>query len=120
MKKVELTCINCPMGCPLVVTMEEGQVTEVTGNTCKRGEVYGRKEVTNPRRVVTSTVAVESESGFTRVPVKTKGDVPKDMVFDCVKALKDVVLKVPIAIGDIVIEDVAGTGIAVVAAKGIK
>ena len=54
----ELTCIGCPMGCPLIVTMEAGEVISVTGNTCKRGDVYARKEVTNPTRIVTSTVRV--------------------------------------------------------------
>ena len=55
----ELTCISCPLGCPLKVeTDENGAVLQVTGNTCKRGEVYGKKEVTAPERTVTSTVAV--------------------------------------------------------------
>ena len=48
MEERRLTCIGCPMGCPLVVTMDGGEVVSVTGNTCKRGEIYGRKEVTNP------------------------------------------------------------------------
>ena len=54
----ELTCIGCPMGCLLTVTMEAGEVISVTGNTCKRGDIYARKEVTNPTRIVTSTVRV--------------------------------------------------------------
>jgi L-serine dehydratase len=54
----ELICINCPLGCPLTVTLEDGVVTSVTGNTCKRGEVYGRKEVTDPTRIVTTSVPV--------------------------------------------------------------
>ena len=44
MEERKLTCIGCPMGCPLVVTMDGGEVVSVTGNTCKRGEIYGRKE----------------------------------------------------------------------------
>ena len=60
MAVIELTCISCPLGCPLrVETDENGQVVSVTGNTCKRGEIYGRKEVTAPERVITSTVKVE-------------------------------------------------------------
>ena len=57
-KKIELTCIGCPMGCPLIVTMEDGAVASVTGNTCPRGDAYARKEVTAPTRIVTSTVRV--------------------------------------------------------------
>ena len=55
METINLTCIGCPMGCPLTVTMENGEVKDVTGNTCKRGDDYARKEVTNPTRIVTST-----------------------------------------------------------------
>ena len=56
MEKRELICIGCPLGCPVTVSMEEGRVLSVTGNTCKRGDDYARKEVTNPTRIVTSTV----------------------------------------------------------------
>ena len=53
-----LTCINCPVGCSLKVEMDGSHVTRVSGNTCRRGEVYARKEVTNPTRIVTTTVKV--------------------------------------------------------------
>ena len=118
MEKRELICINCPMGCPLTVTMENGEVVRVTGNTCRRGEIYGRKEVTNPTRIVTSTVKVEGGSA-PRVSVKTKSDIPKGMIFDCVRALKDVAVKAPVRIGDVVLENVAGTGVDIVATKTI-
>ena len=58
MEERKLTCIGCPMGCPLTVVMNGEEVVSVTGNTCKRGDVYARKEVTNPTRIVTSTVRV--------------------------------------------------------------
>ena len=54
----ELTCIGCPLGCAITVTMDGSTVTAVTGNTCPRGDAYARKEVTNPTRIVTSTVRV--------------------------------------------------------------
>ncbi|MDD5866147.1 MAG: DUF1667 domain-containing protein, partial [Lachnospiraceae bacterium] len=57
-EKKNLTCICCPMGCQITVTLKDGEVTDVTGNTCKRGDIYARKEVTNPTRVVTSSVRV--------------------------------------------------------------
>ena len=59
MEEKNLICIGCPMGCPLTVKMEHGEVVSVTGNTCKRGDIYARKEVTNPTRIVTSTVRVD-------------------------------------------------------------
>ena len=57
MSERELICIGCPMGCPIVVKMEDGKVTSVTGNTCPRGEAYARKEVTDPTRIVLENVA---------------------------------------------------------------
>ena len=86
MEKRNLICIGCPMGCPLVVTMDHGEVVSVEGNTCKRGTVYGKKEVTNPTRIVTSTVRVSGGS-IPVVSVKTREDIPKEKIFDCIKAL---------------------------------
>lgn len=119
MEKRELTCIGCPLGCALTVEMNDGEVISVTGNTCKRGDDYARKEVTNPTRIVTSSVKVEDGS-LAAVSVKTKEDIPKGKIFDCVKALKDVCVKAPVAIGDVVLADVAGTGIDVIATKNVS
>ena len=115
----ELTCIGCPMGCPLIVTMEAGEVINVTGNTCKRGDVYARKEVTNPTRIVTSTVRV-SGGDADMVSVKTKEDIPKGKIFECVKALKGVEVPAPRHIGDVLVKDVAGTGVDIVATKNVE
>lgn len=116
MEKRELICIGCPMGCPITVTMEDGNVTDVTGHTCPRGKAYAEKEVTNPTRIVTSTVRVEGgDRGF--ISVKTKEDIPKGKIFDCMKAINGVVVKAPVAIGDVVLEDAAGTGVPIVATK---
>ena len=112
----ELTCIGCPMGCPLTVTMEAGEVISVTGNTCKRGDIYARKEVTNPTRIVTSTVR-ETGGDADMVSVKTKEDIPKGKIFECVKALKTVEVPAPVHIGDVLLKDVAGTGVDIVATK---
>jgi CxxC motif-containing protein len=118
LEKIELTCIGCPLGCPITVTLEQKEVTAVTGNTCPRGDAYARKEVTNPTRIVTSTVRV---AGGTSVMVscKTKEDVPKGKIFDVIEALRDVSVPAPIQIGDILVRDVAGTGVDVVATKEV-
>lgn len=118
MEERNLTCISCPMGCPLTVVMENGEVVSVSGNTCKRGDIYARKEVTNPTRIVTSTVRVEGGTAD-MVSVKTKEDVPKGKIFDCVKALKGVTVKAPVHIGDVIVSDVAGTGVDIVATKEV-
>ena len=119
MEKRELICIGCPLGCPLTVTMEGGEVTAVEGNTCKRGDDYARKEVTNPTRIVTSTVMVEGGADVT-VSVKTRTDIPKDKIFACVLALKGVTVKAPVHIGDVIMPDVAGTGVDIIATSNVK
>ena len=78
-----LTCIGCPLGCLVTVELENGEVVSVTGNTCKRGDDYVRKEVTTPTRIVTSTVKVSGGNAPT-VSVKTKSDIPKGKIFDCI------------------------------------
>ena len=118
MNTVNLICIGCPLGCPLTVEMEGKEVKNVTGNTCPRGVAYAKKELTNPTRIVTSTVRVAGGK-LAMVSVKTQSDIPKDKIFDCVKALKDVELTAPVKIGDVVVENVAGTGVNVIATKNV-
>jgi CxxC motif-containing protein len=118
MEKRELICIGCPMGCPLTVELEGSEIISVTGYTCKRGDVYARKEVTNPTRIVTSTVKVENGTAD-MVSVKTREDIPKDKIFDCIKALKGVTVKAPVHIGDVILSNVAGTGVDIVATKDV-
>lgn len=114
----DLVCIGCPMGCQLQVKLEGDKVLEVTGNTCKKGAEYGEKECTNPTRIVTSSVYIE-DGIIDVVPVKTESDIPKGKIFDCVKALKGIVVKAPINIGDVVVENIAGTGVNIIATKKI-
>lgn len=112
-----LTCIGCPMGCSLTVEMENGEVLSVTGNTCKRGDIYARKEVTNPTRIVTSTVMVTGSDLTNMVSCKTESDIPKGKIFDCVKALKGVSIQAPVHIGDVIVENVADTGVNIIATR---
>lgn len=119
MEEKKLICIGCPMGCLVTVVMENGEVVSVTGHTCRRGDDYARKEVTNPTRIVTSTVKVTGGS-TDMVSVKTGKDIPKEKVFVCVKELKNVVLKAPVHIGDVVVSDIAGTGVDIVATKTVE
>ena len=118
MEKRELICIGCPLGCPLTVTMEGTEIT-VTGNTCKRGEIYAKKEVTNPTRVVTSSVHVK-DGVIAMVSVKTKDDIPKDKIFACMEEIRRVSVAAPVHIGDVVIENCAGTGVPVIATKNVE
>jgi CxxC motif-containing protein len=108
-----LTCIVCPRGCTLKVELsDEGKVLSVTGNACKRGVIYAEAECTHPMRTVTSTV--RCEDGVV-VACKTSGTVPKERVFDVMKAINGVSANNDLQIGDVIIENVLGLGVDVVA-----
>lgn len=112
-----LTCIGCPMGCQLTAEIVDGAVLSVTGNTCKRGEDYARKECVAPMRTVTGTVRLTDGR---ILPVRTASDVPKEKVFAVAEALNRVHPTAPLSIGDVVLANVCGTGVAVVATKNAK
>ncbi|HJB34738.1 MAG TPA: DUF1667 domain-containing protein [Candidatus Blautia merdipullorum] len=115
----ELICINCPLGCGLTVTIKDGEVEKVQGNTCPKGEAYGKKEVTNPTRIVTSIVKVTG-GVLPVVSVKTASDIPKEKIMDCARVLKEVEVQAPVSIGDVVLEDVCGTGVPMIATKNVS
>ena len=119
MVKRELICIGCPLGCILTVNMEENKIIKITGNTCPRGKAYAEKEVTNPMRIVTSTVRVSGGERET-VSCKTKTEIPKGKIFDVIKELKNVVIKAPVETGDILVHNVAGTKVEIVATASVK
>ena len=115
----ELVCIGCPLGCMMKVSVEDDdREINVTGNTCIRGEEYAKKEMLNPMRIVTSTVCVD-EGSIPRVSVKTKSDIPKGKIFECMKEIRDVRITAPVEIGDVIIPDCAGTGVPVIATKSV-
>lgn len=119
METREFTCIKCPLGCNVVATLEDGKIVNITGNTCPRGAEYVTNELTDPRRTVTSLVKVEG--GIRPVAsVKTKADIPKDDIMNCIEELKAVVMKAPVHIGDVVLENVCGTGIDIVATSNVE
>lgn len=119
MKTRELICIRCPLGCHLTVTLDKEEVISVSGNTCKRGAEYGAKECTHPTRIVTSTMAVENGTSPI-VPCKTSADIPKDLIFSCMKEINQKTVTAPVAIGDILIENICNTGVAIVASGEVK
>ena len=107
----ELTCIVCPKGCPLKVEFKDGEIVSITGFTCPRGKQYAIDECTHPMRTVTSTVRAQNGDV---VPVKTDRTVPKETMFDCMRTINAAVIATPVHIGDIVIENILGTGANVV------
>ena len=107
----DLICIVCPKGCPMKVTLEGKGILDVEGFTCPRGKQYAINECTSPMRTVTSTVRT---SGGGVVAVKTDKTIPKELMFDCMKEINKAVATLPVRIGDVLIENLLGTGANVV------
>lgn len=118
MKEKLLTCIGCPMGCQLTVAIEGDTVLSVSGNTCPKGDIYARKEVTNPTRIVTSTIAITG-SKRERIACKTSIDVPKDTIFDVMAEINRTIVCAPKKRGDVLIANVARTSADIVATQDI-
>lgn len=133
----QVTCIICPRGCRLTVSgrievpeekndtvRDSNEIARITkdlsvqGNLCPRGVEYGKKEVTFPTRKVTSTVRI-NHSVFTRLPVVTKEPVPKDKVFEVMAAINKTSVNCPVRMGDLILQNVAGTGIDVIASRNM-
>ena len=112
-----ITCINCPVGCRMEVTHEEGNVLSVKGNTCKRGDAYARQECVAPERMVTAVAPVWERD--MPVSVKTQKPIPKRLINDCMRAIMEKPFRAPIAAGDVMIENVCGTGVNVIATKTV-
>lgn len=118
METKEMICIGCPLGCNLTVTIDNENIT-VSGNTCKNGEIYGKNEATNPVRVVTSSIKVIN-GNIDRVSCKTKTAISKKKIFDVMEEIRKAKINAPVKIGDVLIDDVANTGVSVVATKNIE
>lgn len=104
----EMTCIVCPMGCSLKVELQDKKVIRVEGNTCIRGAKYAETECTNPQRTVTSTMRCEDGSV---VAVKTDKTIPKENMFDAMKIINHMTAKLPVKVGDVLVEDVYGSNV---------
>lgn len=115
----ELNCINCPMGCLLTVTLTDGAITEVTGNTCLRGEKYAHQELTNPQRMLTSTVRIHGGE-LPLLPVVSKTTLPKGKILDCAAALRGITVEAPIHTGDIIVSNILDLGVDIVASRDMN
>ena len=119
MKTRTLTCIECPRGCAITALLEGKNIKSVTGNTCKRGYEYAQKELTHPTRTLTTTVRVKS-GAVPLVPVKTSVKIPKEEILACMEILKHLKAEAPVNLGDILLENIAGTKADVIATKSVR
>lgn len=115
----ELTCILCPQGCTLEVEYREEKIVDIEGNRCKRGIEYAKEEILNPTRIVTSTVRVKGGI-HPVIPVKTKKAIPKYLIFSAMEEINQVVIEAPIECGQILVGNLAGSGVSLVASRSMK
>ena len=104
------------MGCEMTVTIEDGKVVDVKGNTCPRGAKYAHDEVTAPKRMLTTTVRVEGGM-LPLLPVVSETVLPKEKVLDCAAYLRGVTVKAPVKTGDVIVEDILGLGVNIIASR---
>lgn len=120
----EMICINCPIGCNLKVYGDNEENIRVEGNKCPRGLQYGKDEVLNPKRMVTSSVPLRKDENtgiYQMISAKTSEAVPKELIFSVIKEIKSIDLKSKgikkIEVGDILLENVCNTGVDIVATQ---
>ncbi len=120
MMKKEMACIVCPMSCHLEVTLDDNnKIIEVTGNTCKRGDEYARNELTNPVRMLTSTVKLTGGL-YKRLPVITSVNIPKEKLLDVMNEINKIEVCAPIKVGDIIVPNVCGLNADILASRSVE
>lgn len=115
----QLICIGCPVGCLITAEKQQDGTLKITGNRCPKGEAYARSEMTAPVRTITSFIRIEGSENKV-VPVKTKEGIPKEKIRQCMKEIKQARVKAPVNVGDILIDNAAGSGVPVVATGQVK
>lgn len=120
MEKREMICIVCPVGCHLEIkeNVDSESGYTVMGATCKRGQIYGVKELSNPTRTLTSTVKLKGGT-HSRIPVRTDKEIPKDKIFDCMKVINEIVLEIPVKSGQILIENILGLNVNIISSRSV-
>jgi CxxC motif-containing protein len=117
-EKTELICITCPMGCTLDVTHDGGTIIDIDGNTCKRGVDYAKEELTNPQRMVTTTVRVRGGL-HPLLPVYTSAPIPKARIFDLLAEIRKVEVQAPVSMDEAVLTKVVDTEVDVLASRNM-
>lgn len=116
MKTKTILCTVCPIGCEIKVAGEGSEIKEIVGNTCERGVGYATNEFLDPKRILTSTV--KSENFYLPIiSVRTNKPIPKDKQFECMEIIRGTTVEGPFKMGQVVIENILGTGADVVVTK---
>jgi len=116
--KKKITCIICPIGCEIYAETKNKKDLSVTGNKCKKGELFAEKELTDPRRILTTTTSIDSEK-LKRLPVRSSKPVPKDMILEMVLNIKKIKIKPSVRRGDIICKNFMNTGSNIIASRTV-
>ena len=115
--KKDLICVICPKGCPLAAEVEDGKVISVSGNTCPRGKTYAENEILNPVRTLTTTMKTDNGKF---VSVRSNAQLSKDKLFDYMDIINHTTAKTPVEIGDVLVYNIDGCGVDIIATKTVK
>ncbi|MCD6302357.1 MAG: DUF1667 domain-containing protein [Anaerolineae bacterium] len=118
MEERDLICVTCPVGCTLKVILDGDEIVEVRDAGCRRGEAFARKELTDPRRMLASTVRVAGGL-YPLVPVRSSEPLPKALLLPTARLLREVVLRAPVAEHQIVLKDVLDSGVSIVTSRAM-
>lgn len=119
MKTKVMNCIMCPMGCELTVTLDDkGKFVSVTGNSCPRGAKYAETEVTDPRRMLTTTVRIKGGL-LPLLPVVSADVLPKGKIAECLAFLRNITVQAPVKAGEVIVPDILGLGVDIVASRNM-
>jgi len=112
MGEMKITCINCPVGCEMDVASDERGI-KITGHGCKIGLSYAKDEIDDPKRVITTIIYTG------KIPLSVKSDrgIGKNLIFPCLEEIYRVKLCKNVRAGDVIIENILGSGANIVATK---
>lgn len=113
-----MNCIMCPMGCEMTVTTEQGKFISVVGNSCPRGAKYAETEITDPKRMLTTTVRIAG-GVLPLLPVVSADVLPKGKVAECAAYLQNIKVTAPVKAGDVIVANILGLGVDIVASRGM-
>ncbi len=120
MREVKMSCTTCPSGCALLVSInDQNEVEKVTGNNCPRGEIFAKKEWVNPERMLTSTVLANIDGKEYLIPVKSQSPIPKSAMKEPMKEIQEISLTQSVKMGDVIKENLAGSGVSLVVCKTV-
>ena len=117
--KKEITCTICPIGCNIIVEGEGESIVSISGNQCNRGLDFSKNEFIHPVRILTTSVKVENSSA-PLVPVRSDKPIPKELIMDCMKVIKNVKVKAPVKSRDVIISNICGSGADIIATASVN